>query len=181
MKLTKNELDEILLDFDESLSKYNIFFETGTYVGDTISEMSKYFEKLYTIEIDDKLYDSVKVQYKHLTNVEFVKGDSSKMIKNVIIKLEKNTIFWLDGHFSGGKTGRGIYDCPLLSESKQINKDYKMDNALIIVDDYNLFNTNINEDWSDINKEKILTIFDNFQIVEKIINNRLILNIIRKK
>ena len=34
---------------------YNIFVETGTYLGETIFEMEKYFKELHTIEIKEEL------------------------------------------------------------------------------------------------------------------------------
>lgn len=179
-KLKIEELKEILIKFDVLISEYDVFLETGTYEGETICEMENYFNKLYTIEIDETLYEDVKNKYNHSNNIKFIKGDSAKILKDILLEIEKNTIFWLDGHWSGGKTNKGLYDCPLLLECEQINKYYTESESLIIIDDYRLFGTNIHENWSDITHNKIINIFKGFEVIDKVINDRLILKINRK-
>jgi len=88
------------------------FVETGTWKGDTIFEVEPYFENLYTIEIKEDLYNNVKKLYNG-NKINFILGDSSFELENVCKILKDNTIFFLDGHFSAGNTGRGIKDCPL--------------------------------------------------------------------
>ena len=71
---------------------------------------------------------------------------------------------WLDGHFSSGCTSKGEKDVPLLEECKGIDSLYKADEALVLIDDLRLFETDYAEDWSEISIENILNCFTNFEV-----------------
>lgn len=66
-------------------------------------------------------------------------------------------IFFLDGHYSGYGIGRGEKDVPILEEVKIIN-DLFLNKCIIIIDDFRLFGTTHQQDWSYISKQKILEI-----------------------
>ena len=151
---------------------YAIFVETGTYLGETIFEMEKYFKELHTIEIKKELYNKTKSKYNG-DKIHFYLGDSSTMLKNVVSNLKEKTIFFLDGHWSKGITGRGEKDCPLLEELSIINQYFDKE-AIIIIDDYRDFGRkwttaegrrlapeNPTCDWSSITKNNVLSILKN--------------------
>ena len=68
---------------------------------------------------------------------------------------------FLDGHWSSGDTACSTKDCPLEEEITHINNLFKNE-AIIIIDDFRLFGLDKsygqNEDWSKINKDKLLDI-----------------------
>ena len=69
---------------------------------------------------------------------------------------------FLDGHWSGGDTGKSDKDCPLDEEITHINNLFQNE-AIIIIDDFRLFGLDkssgkLGEDWSKINKENLLNI-----------------------
>ena len=147
----------------EDLSFYKNFVETGTYLGDTIFAMEKHFDRLYTIEVKPEIYESTRNKYRG-DKIIFLLGDSITMLKVAIEKLEGPTIFFLDGHFSSGFTGKGQKDCPLLEELKDIFEGFG-EEALIIIDDYRLFGKGPNvggctEDWEDVTLEAVKQIVD---------------------
>jgi len=142
----------------DNYKNYNCFIETGTYLGETITVMENLFEKLFTIEVDHKLYINAKQKYGN-TKINFLLGDSSNIFKTLLPTIKDNTIFFLDGHYSSGITGKGNKDCPLLEEINAI-KNYYKNEAIIIIDDYRLFGSNINEDWSEISKQKIVDLLN---------------------
>jgi len=147
--------------------KFNNFIETGTHTGTTAFEMSKYFKRVDTIEIAKNLFDhckSIKEQ-KQLTNVNLHLGDSSILLEKILKNLKGESIFFLDGHYSHGITGRGNKDVPLLEELKTINSNYYY-SSIIIIDDARLFGTAKDEDWLDITESNILKCFDSDKIVE---------------
>jgi hypothetical protein len=79
-------------------------------------------------------------------------------VKQLIIK----SIFFLDGHWSSGDTGKSKKDCPLIEEITHINNLHKNE-AIIIIDDCRLFGKSpktgdCNEDWSEINKDVLISI-----------------------
>lgn len=148
--LTKKQLDYIV-----SLGNYNninCFVETGTYLGDTIFEMEKYFDKLHTIELSPYYYKKCANKSK---KIKFHLGDSGLMLDTVLKQINEPTIFFLDGHWSSGMTGKGKKDCPLVEELSFINK-YHNHNSIIIIDDKGIFGTHMNENWTDITKENLL-------------------------
>jgi len=147
--------------------KFNNFIETGTHTGTTAFEMSKYFKRVDTIEIAKNLFDhckSIKEQ-KQLTNVNLHLGDSSILLEKIFKNLKGESIFFLDGHYSHGITGRGNKDVPLLEELKTINSNYNY-SSIIIIDDARLFGTDKDEDWLDITESNILKCFNSDKIVK---------------
>lgn len=144
----------------DDYTKFNTFIETGTYCGDTTFAMEPYFKEIYTIEISDKYHNRTKSQYNG-NKINFLLGDSSNIFQSLLPTINDNAIFFLDGHWSSGDTGRGEKDCPLIEEITHIYNLFKH-SAIIIIDDYRLFgkgpNNGMNEDWTDINKIKLTDI-----------------------
>ena len=155
--IDKTFIDHVLL-FSELNTTYPIFIETGTCTGSTIFSVEPYFIELYTIEIQKTLQDRAKNMYKG-SKINFINGSSEVELKKIVPLITDNAIFFLDAHYSGGETGRSDKDCPLYEEIIDIANNFK-NKAILIIDDFRLFGTNINEDWSEISKDKICKILD---------------------
>ncbi|QIK55424.1 hypothetical protein G7050_13775 [Dysgonomonas sp. HDW5A] len=102
--------------------KHNIstFVESGTYLGDMIWAQQDNFEKIYTIELSKFLQEAAKHRFRKSSHIEFIHGDSGKLMPTLIKDLPEKSLFWLDGHYSGGITARGDKDCPITEEVKAI-------------------------------------------------------------
>jgi hypothetical protein len=171
--LNIKELKDIFKEFDQEINTY--FVETGTYKGLTIFPMSKYFKKLYTIEINKNAYEFCKKRAKNVNNIEFILGDSAIEMNKLVKKFNFNdsVVFFLDGHVTNnnsGFTGKGIKDVPIMEELDAIYKDFK-GNGIIIIDDTRLFNKSTSKetadaDWSDINLPNILNHFKEDRILK---------------
>ena len=87
----------------------NVLIETGTYLGEMIEYQAKNFEKIYSIEVADLLYNFSSRRLKKKKNISVMKGDSSIVLGKIMELISQNdrVLFWLDGHYSGGKTGMG--------------------------------------------------------------------------
>jgi hypothetical protein len=154
-------IDNIFLNLlQDDYTKYNCFIETGTLCGDTIFALEPYFNKLYTIDFSEHYYNNTKNKYSG-SKINFILGDSSIVFESLLPNITDKCIFFLDGHWSSGDTGRSNKDCPLDEEITHINNLFKND-AIIIIDDFRLFgldkSSGNNEDWSKINKENLLNI-----------------------
>lgn len=152
--LTKEFLEQLKGGFQS----FPCFIETGTANGDTTFALEPYFNKVYTIEYSMMYFNRTRSQYRG-NKINFLLGDSSIVFEYLLPTIQEKAIFFLDGHWSSGDTGRSKKDCPLYEEITHINNLFKNE-AIIIVDDCRLFGTHVNEDWSQINKESLLGIIE---------------------
>lgn len=151
-------MPSIDINFLESLKedyrKFPVFIETGTYLGETIFAIERYFDQLYTIEIKEEFYNNAARRYNG-NKIRFVLGDSSKKFLEILPTIKSPSIFFLDGHWSAGNTGRGEKDCPLYEELSAINTHFSNE-AILILDDMRLCETGPQKgkelcDWESVN------------------------------
>lgn len=128
--------EKVVSDYQKT-SQYKILVETGTFLGEMVNAQINNFEKIYSIELDEKLYNRAKRKFRKYPDVKILNGDSGKVLMEIIPILDSNTVFWLDGHYSGGITARGEKDSPIFEELKIILETKK--NHIILIDDARLF------------------------------------------
>lgn len=97
--------------------------ETGTYRGDMVDAQKRRFRRIFTIELDDRLYERAVARFRSDRHVVVLHGDSGRLLPEVIRRLEGPALFWLDGHYSGGVTARGDSDTPVVQELAAILAD----------------------------------------------------------
>ncbi len=114
--------------------QYNILVETGTYLGQMIEAQKTTFEKIFSIELSQKLFEKAVKRFKKDTNVTIVQGDSGKVLGKVLKEISEPVIFWLDGHYSAGVTAKGDKDCPIFEELDAIFNENKLNHVLLIDD-----------------------------------------------
>lgn len=119
----------------------NIFIETGTYLGEMVEYQAQNFKQIFTIEIADVFYDFSSKRLRKYENISVIKGDSSIVLEEVCEKISEDDriLFWLDGHYSGGQTGKGEKECPIYEELTGIFKT-RADKDVILIDDARCFN-----------------------------------------
>jgi hypothetical protein len=117
----------------------HVFVETGTYVGDTLAALRRSFEHLHSIELSPELYEGVFARFGDDRKITLWHGDSGDVLPRLLARLDKPTLFWLDGHYSGGVTARGVDDTPILRELEHISKHYLSKQHHLIIDDVRLF------------------------------------------
>lgn len=123
-------------EFLKNSLNLDVFVEGGTYTGGTAKEMSDTFNKVYTIEKSDIMFDKAKNNLKNISNIKILKGDTREHLKK-ILEDNNNFLFWLDAHWSGGDTYGEKDECPLIEELKIIFQYDK--NYVILIDDARLF------------------------------------------
>lgn len=111
--------------------------EGGTYRGDTTKLLSKLFARVYTIEKSEHMYAEAEKKLAGISNIQMLKGDTRTNLP-IILDSEDGILFWLDAHWSGGKTYGEQDECPLIEELELIFKA-DLDNYAILIDDARLF------------------------------------------
>lgn len=120
-------------------NQYTEFVETGTYLGETTAAMAGAYARVHTIEIDRELYSNAIHRFSGRPSIFCYQGDSAAVLPMVVNNLLGPAVFWLDGHYSGPRTGRASdYDTPIIAELETIFKSSKSEH-LILIDDARLF------------------------------------------
>ena len=71
-------------------NNYKIAVETGTCTGEGTKKLSSHFDKIYTVEINDKLFKEAKKKFKSNENIICLHGDSKKIILELSEELNKS-------------------------------------------------------------------------------------------
>lgn len=134
IKISQDKKAELLLQYKRADIK--TFVETGTHQGWMIDKIGGYFEKVYSIELDEYLFNSSQRRFHGRENIKLFKGDSSAEIKKVLADINEPVLFWLDAHKSGAIT---VANSPIISELGEIFA-HKVKKHLILIDDARHFN-----------------------------------------
>lgn len=126
----------------EHSQKYGLrtLVETGTYCGDMVEAMRGAFDRIYSIELSEELWRKAKTRFDGQRHIEILHGDSGKVLKDLMKRIDGPSLFWLDGHYSAGVTAKGDKDTPIYEEFEHIlgAPDRR---HVVIVDDARLFGT----------------------------------------
>ncbi len=122
--------------------KTDVFIETGTFMGDMIYSMRNDFQKLFSIELDTDLYKAARNRFEKYNHITIIQGDSGQVLSDILKNMNQKCLFWLDGHYSGGITGKGDLVTPILKELNSIknNRQKFNNNHIMLIDDARLFN-----------------------------------------
>jgi len=134
------------------LKKYKVsdaFIETGTYRGDSIYiALEAGFEKVYSCEIFEPLYNNAVELFKENPMVEIQNKESPAFITDILSK--NNDIpftFWLDAHASGPLGGGSSVGTPVLDELVAIRDNSTCKSHAILIDDRRLFGC---DEWGGV-------------------------------
>jgi len=156
-------LEKRINKFSKNIS---LIVETGTFKGDSTKKMADKFDKVITIELDEKLYNETRKKLKNqgYNNIEFIMGDSGEIIQKISEEISEPTLFFLDAHWSGdstidwgkskwkgyqtntahlgekNKVPSGEEQVPLDREIKSISKFFKH-RGVVYIDDIDKFST----------------------------------------
>ena len=116
-----------------------IFFETGTYVGNTVFGVKDAFQKVYSVELSKELANLARERFANEPKVQIINNDSSNAIKSFLKDLTEPAVFWLDAHYSTGITAMGKKQTPIREELEAILK-HSIKGHYILIDDVKDFN-----------------------------------------
>jgi predicted O-methyltransferase YrrM len=117
-----------------------VLVETGTYQGSMIEALKHDFRRIYSIELGKELHQKAQQRFKAQKHIELIQGDSGTELGKLMTRIDRATLFWLDGHYSAGDTAQGKKDTPILEELTHI-LDARDQGHVIIIDDAREFGT----------------------------------------
>ena len=140
--------------------KTDWFIETGSYIGLGIDlALRSGFDTVFSIEIAETYYNLCDIKFKNEPRVKLILGDSYYKLGELLDKYSTTPFtYWLDGHYSGGDTGFGVEETPLIRELEFI-LSRNIEGELIYVDDMRLYQ-NMNE---CVNIEKIKALLKKYK------------------
>jgi hypothetical protein len=115
--------------------------ETGTFRGVTAARCARFFDKVFTIELDETLAREAAEYLRRWPNVEAIQGDGLAMLPKILERAEvRDVLVFLDGHFSGGETAHGDIPEPAVEEIEVLAR-YRDKIRAIVIDDFRCFGT----------------------------------------
>lgn len=137
LSLTSNFLKNLA-----KLSRATVFFETGTYHGNTTRQASKYFSKVITIEFMKEIFE--KNNFSKNKNIQAYCGDSPAVMERLLPTLQNEKIvFWLDAHGMPRKDENGSdiknSSKTAILEELAIIKKCNINHSIILIDDIPCF------------------------------------------
>jgi hypothetical protein len=114
-----------------------VFVETGTNHAETAVWASDNFDRVFTIEAFQPLYQAAVETFGSRPNIQFLDGDSRTHIRSLAGSLSEPAIFWLDAHWCGEHTFGKTDECPVMGELEALNESEVP--HLILIDDARLF------------------------------------------
>jgi hypothetical protein len=115
-----------------------VLVETGTFQGEMIAAMLGRFDRIYSIELDDRWYQNAARRFGRRSDVRLLHGNSGTRLPEILAEIDRPALFWLDAHYSGPGTARGPLDTPIAQELEAI-RGHSVAGHVILVDDMNRF------------------------------------------
>jgi multidrug transporter EmrE-like cation transporter len=122
----------------ETAARFGIrnFVETGTHAGDMVEAQRRNFDHVVSIELADVLFAHAQSRFTGVPNVRIIAGDSAEVLPSVIASMNGTALYWLDAHYSGGKTAKG--EVPVIRELTAIG-ERNCPGDIVLIDDARLF------------------------------------------
>src|SRR5919197_6696258 len=89
--------------------------ETGTYEGRSARVLGQTFVEVITIELSQDLAERARETLADAPHVHILQGDSRERLRE-LVDPDVPTLWYLDGHWSGGFTAGDSAECPVLEE-----------------------------------------------------------------
>ena len=131
---------QILIKELRKTRRLDTFVETGTNEGDMVEAVKSDFTRIYSIELDQRLFQHAHKRFAGQQHITILQGDSAEVLPRILPELSTPSLFWLDAHYSGGTTAKGPTETPIIQEIDSILK-HPVKGHLILIDDAWSFGT----------------------------------------
>jgi hypothetical protein len=116
----------------------NRAIETGTFIGGSAVELRDIFDRVWTIELSQHLYEAARATNAR-DGLTFLLGSSEDVLPELLAELDEPALFWLDGHWSEGETAGEDRECPVLAELAAIDAWPHASQSAVLIDDARFF------------------------------------------
>jgi hypothetical protein len=110
------------------------FVGTGTCLGDTTAMVRRLGHRVISIELDPAQYARAQHRFRDDPDVVLVHGDCVTALQQVLPRLTRPAVLWLDAHYSGGITAGGPSDDPILACLAELRDQTVRSHSLLIDD-----------------------------------------------
>jgi len=138
-----------------------VLIETGTYKGGMIAAIKDLCSEIYSIELDQDLYERATKRFVTDENIHLFQGDSAVVLPRILTHIHSACVFWLDGHFSGGITACGTKQTPIWEELQTIVA-HPGNAHVILIDDVRCFGAKKDYPTVDEIRSLIMARYPNF-------------------
>ena len=113
-----------------------IFFETGTYLGDSLkAALELGYEKVLSVEEDPVMYSKAQANLSDLSDDQQKKlhlflGNSAVKMPEMLAMVDSRALFWIDAHYTNGDGAFTELECI---------KNHSIKNHIILIDDIPLY------------------------------------------
>jgi len=125
---------KVVLDYAAKY-KPRVFIETGTYTGHMVYGVMNEFQQIYSIELDLILAEKAEMRFRGYRHVHIVQGDSGQVLPEILKTISEPCLFWLDAHYSKGKTAKGEINTPIVQELNCILSREGGEQDILLIDD----------------------------------------------
>ncbi len=115
-----------------------VFIETGTFLGDMVAAVTSDFDRIYSIELSEELFNRAAKKFAGYNHVTILHGDSFQVMPGILRQINVSCLFWLDSHYSSENAEKERGEATILMELKQICA-HLIKNHVILIDDAHLF------------------------------------------
>ncbi len=110
-----------------------VLVETGTYYGEMVAAMRRRFDEIYSIEYDHALAARAAQKFARWPHVHIVEGDSALKVPEILAKLDRPALFWLDAGYYGWAGLQG--DKQRLTTELESILSHRIKQHVILMDD----------------------------------------------
>lgn len=118
---------------------HTLLIESGTYLGDTVAFFVPHAQRIVSVEVEPSLYEDARRRFEGEPRVELILGDALDIVPQLVQMADAPPLLWLDGHFSGGVTGRGAEIEPAGTILHRLGRIPTPAGTTVVIDDLRLF------------------------------------------
>lgn len=92
------------------LFELRVLVEAGTYFGEMVQATRRVFREIYSVELEDWLYERARKKFAAQAHIHILHGNSEVVVPQIAAKLREPALFWLDAGYYGFADAKGNPD-----------------------------------------------------------------------